>query len=91
MILALSVLYGYAARLDWFAALFLGIKAVVLAIIVQALLRIVGRTLNTAFKRGIALATFVALAALAVPFPMVVLSAGLLGAIAAALRPDGWP
>lgn len=46
-ILALSVLYGFAARLDWFAALFLGIKAAVLAIIVQALLRIAGRTLNT--------------------------------------------
>jgi chromate transporter len=88
VILALSVLYGYAARLDWFAALFLGIKAAVLAIIVQALLRIAGRTLNTTFKRAIAAAAFVALAALALPFPLVVLSAGLAGAIAAALRPD---
>lgn len=88
VILALSVLYGYAARLDWFAALFLGIKAAVLAIIVQALLRIAGRTLNTPFKRSIAAAAFIALAALALPFPLVVLGAGLIGAIAAALRPD---
>ena len=88
VILGLSVLYGYAARLDWFAALFLGIKAAVLAIIVQALLRIAGRTLNTGFKRAIAATAFVALAALALPFPLVVLSAGLAGALTAALRPD---
>ena len=33
VMLALSLLYGFAARLDWFAALFLGIKAAVLAIV----------------------------------------------------------
>lgn len=88
VILALSVLYGYAARLDWFAALFLGIKAAVLAIVVQALLRIAGRTLTTPFKRAIAAAAFAALAALAIPFPIVVLTAGLVGAIAAATRPE---
>lgn len=82
VILALSVLYGYAARLDWFAALFLGIKAAVLAIIVQALIRIGGRTLNTAFKRGIAAVAFVSLAAFALPFPLVVICAGLAGALA---------
>lgn len=87
-ILALSVLYGYAARLDWFAALFLGIKAAVLAIIVQALLRIAGRTLNTRFKQAIAAAALLALFVFALPFPLVVLGAGLLGALAAALRPD---
>ena len=40
VILALTILYAFAAKLDWFAALFLGIKAAVLAIVVQALLRI---------------------------------------------------
>ena len=40
----------FAANLDWFAALFLGIKAAVLAIVVQALIRIGGRALNTPFK-----------------------------------------
>lgn len=43
IILALSILYGYAAELSWFAAIFLGIKAAVLAIVVQALLRVAGR------------------------------------------------
>lgn len=88
VILALSILYGYAAHLAWFAALFLGIKAAVLAIVVQALLRIAGRALNTGFKRGIALAAFAALFALNLPFPLVVLGAGAIGTVVAAIRPD---
>lgn len=88
VILALSILYGYAAHLTWFAALFLGIKAAVLAIVVQALLRVAGRALNTKFKRGIALAAFAALFLLNLPFPLVVLAAGAAGTIAAATRPD---
>ncbi|NML95702.1 chromate efflux transporter [Novosphingobium olei] len=88
VILALSILYGYAAHLTWFAALFLGIKAAVLAIVVQALLRVAGRALNTGFKRGIALAAFAALFVLNLPFPLVVLTAGAAGTIAAATRPD---
>ena len=43
VILALSILYAYAADLEWFAAMFVGIKAAVLSIVVQALIRIGGR------------------------------------------------
>lgn len=86
IVLGLSVLYGYAARLDWFSAMLLGIKAAVLAIVVQALLRIAVRALDTRFKRLVALAAFIALAALHLPFPLVVLGAGLVGALA----PSAW-
>lgn len=85
----LSTLYVLAAGLDWFAALFLGIKAAVLAVVVQALIRIAGRALKTPFLRGIAAASFAALALFALPFPFVVLSALLLGWAAARWRP-GW-
>jgi len=88
VILALSVLYGFAAGFDWFAALFLGIKAAVLAVVVQALLRLAGRALKTPLMRGIALAAFAGLFFVALPFPLVVLGAGLLGGIAAAFRPQ---
>ncbi|MDE2436935.1 MAG: chromate efflux transporter [Sphingomonadales bacterium] len=87
VMLALSMLYGFAAHLGWFAALFLGIKAAVLAIVVQALLRIAGRALNTGFKRGLAMAAFVALFAFNLPFPLVVLGAGAVGMAVAAWRP----
>lgn len=88
VILALSIFYAAAANLSWFAALFLGIKAAVLALVVQALLRIAGRALDTALKRVLALAAFLALALLSLPFPVVVLGAGLIGFAVAALRPD---
>jgi chromate transporter len=88
VMLMLSVLYAYAARLDWFAALFLGIKAAVLAIVVQALVRIAGRTLDTAFKRVLAIAALVGLFLFNLPFPALVLGAGVLGMAVAARQPE---
>ena len=89
VMLGLSTLYVLAAGLDWFAALFLGIKAAVLAIVVQALLRIAGRALNTPLQRGIAVASFAAIAILTLPFPLVILAALLTGWAAGRWRP-GW-
>ena len=88
VILALSMLYAVAASLDWFEALFLGVKAAVLAIVVQALLRIAGRALNTRFKQGLAVAAFIALFLLDLPFPLIVLGAGAIGMVVAAMRPE---
>lgn len=88
VMLALSMIYGVAARLDWFASIFFGIKAAVLAIIVQALLRIAGRALKTPFQKVLALLAFAALFLFNVPFPIVVLTALTLGAIAGAKKPS---
>ena len=89
VMLALSMLYAFAANLDWFAALFLGIKAAVLAIIAQALLRIASRAVKTPLQRLLAVAAFLALFVFDAPFPLVVLAALALGAWAGARRP-GW-
>ena len=88
VILVLSMLYAVAANLGWFEALFLGVKAAVLAIVVQALLRIAGRALDTGFKQALAVAAFVALFLLDLPFPLIVLGAGAIGMVVAATRPD---
>ena len=87
VMLALSMLYAFAADLAWFAALFLGIKAAVLAIIAQALLRIAGRALRTPIQHALAVAAFAALFLLDAPFPLVVLAALAIGAWAGARRP----
>ena len=86
--LFLSTLYVLASDADWFSALFFGVKAAVLAIIIQALLRIAGRALDTWVKRGLALAAFIALAYFQLPFPLVVLAAGLLGVAIAVRQPS---
>jgi chromate transporter len=88
IILALSMLYAVAANLAWVEALFLGVKAAVLAIVVQALLRIAGRALDTGLKRALAVAAFVGLFLLDLPFPLIVLGAGVIGIAVAAVRPD---
>jgi chromate transporter len=88
VIMALSIFYAVAANLTWFAAVFLGIKAAVLAVVAQALIRIAKRSLDSPFKKALALAAFISLFFLNLPFPIVVLSAGVLGAIIALYRPD---
>ncbi len=88
VMLVLSMLYGIAAKLDWFEALFLGIKAAVLAIVLQALIRIAGRALDTGFKKAVAVAAFIALFFFNAPFPLIVIGAGVLGMVVAGTRPD---
>ena len=88
VILGMTILYAYAAHLDWFSALFLGIKSAVLAIVVQAVLRIAGRALKTVFMKSLALIAFIALFLFDLPFPIVVLGAGVVGMVAAATRPS---
>ena len=88
IILALSVLYAIAANLAWVGALFLGVKAAVLAIVVQALLRIAGRALDTGLKRGLATAAFIGLFVFDLPFPLIVLGSGVIGIVVATKRPD---
>lgn len=88
IILALSALYAIAANLSWVEALFLGVKAAVLAIVVQALLRIAGRALDTGLKRALAVAAFIGLFFLDLPFPLIVLGSGVIGMVIAAIRPD---
>ena len=85
VILALSILYGFAARLAWFDAVLLGVKAAVLAIVVQALLRVAGRALDTGFKRALAGVAFVALFLFDLPFPLVVIGSGIVGAVVPAV------
>lgn len=88
IILALSVLYAIAANLAFVEALFLGVKAAVLAIVAQALLRIAGRALDTGLKRALAVAAFAGLFLFDLPFPLIVLGSGVIGMVVAAKRPD---
>ena len=88
IMLGLSLLYVMAAGLGWFAALFLGIKAAVLGIVVQALIRVGKRALNTKFKLGLAALAFLALALLHAPFPLVILIAGIAGALVGRSKPE---
>lgn len=82
-ILGLSLVYALFGQVGVVGALFFGLKAAVLAIVVQAVVRIGSRVLGHRALVGIAAAAFVAIFVFAVPFPLVILAAGLTGFLAA--------
>lgn len=88
VMLALSLLYVAASGAHWFSALFLGIKAAVLALVVQALTRMAGRALKTGFSRWLAVAAFIGLFIFNLPFPLIVLGAGAIGIFVTSWRPS---
>jgi chromate transporter len=78
-ILALSWLYVLYGNVGPVAALFFGLKAAVLAIVLQAVIRIGSRALKSNAARALAAAAFVAIFFRGAPFPLIVLTAGLIG------------
>lgn len=80
-IMALSWIYVTFGDVPLIEGLFFGLKAAVLAIVVQAVIRLARRALPGRGLRVIAAAAFVALFALDAPFPLVIAGAALVGAI----------
>ncbi len=78
-IMALSYLYAGWGHVGAVAALFFGLKAAVLAVVVQAVVRVGSRALKNRAMLGIAAAAFVGIFFLGIPFPLVIVAAGLLG------------
>ena len=78
-LLVLSTLYAAYQGTALVAALFFGLKPAVIAVVVEALIRIGRRALAGRASVAIAAAAFVAVFALAIPFPIVVLGAGWAG------------
>eukprot|EP01035_Chromulina_nebulosa_P035679 gene35679-47971_t len=79
VIVALSAAYALLGETPWLSGLFFGLKAAVLAIVIEAVLRVGRRSLKNRVMQVIAGVAFLALFLLALPFPLVVLAAGLVG------------
>ena len=78
-ILALSYIYALLGNVPVVEGLFFGLKAAVLAVVVQAVVRVGSRSLKNNVLRGIAAGAFVAIFLLDAPFPAIVLAAALIG------------
>ncbi len=87
ILIALSWIYMAWGSLPAIAGILYGIKPAVTAIVVVAALRIGARALKNSVLWGIAAAAFIALFALGLPFPLIVIGAGLIGAIGGRLAP----
>ena len=87
LLIALSWAYLAWGQVPAVAGVLYGIKPAVTAIVVAAAVRIGTRALKNGWLWGIAAAAFVAIFALGVPFPLIVIAAGLLGALGGRLAP----
>ncbi|WP_026533519.1 chromate efflux transporter [Arthrobacter sp. H41] len=86
-LLALSAIYVAFGETAVVTALFTGLAAAVLAIVVQAVIKVAKRALHHAALVGLAVASFVALAVFAVPFPVVIAAAAAIGWTLGRVRP----
>lgn len=87
-ILALSVLYALYQETTLVQAIFFGLKAAVLVIVLDAVVRIGKRTLRHPALVALAALAFTALFFFNVPFPAVVLAAGLTGYLGSRVWPE---
>ncbi len=88
ILIALSWIYIAFGSLPAVAGVLYGIKPAVTAIVVFAAWRIGSRALRSAALWAIAAAAFVAIFALDVPFPAIVLGAAVIGSIGGRVAPD---
>src|SRR5438094_1251289 len=84
----LTWVYAAYGNIPWVAAIFFGIKPAVMAIVAEAVIRIGSRALKNAVMWTLAALAFVAIFFLKVPFPLVVLTAGITGLIGGRLWKD---
>jgi chromate transporter len=78
-IMALSVIYAAYGNTGIVTGLFFGLKAAVLAVVIQAVFRVGSRALKNRIMGAIAIAAFVAIFFFDVPFPAIIATAGLIG------------
>jgi chromate transporter len=89
VILTLAALYATFGNAPVVAAVFTGVKAAVLAIVVEALIRIARRSLAGQAEWSIAVASFVAIFFFRLPFPLIILGAALIGYLRGASAAEG--
>ena len=88
LIPGLAAFYAALGNLPAVAALFLGVKAAVLVIVIEALLRVSKRALTAVEHWTTAAFAFVGIFLFAIPFPLIVLVAGVFGFLSASRRSE---
>src|SRR6195952_5060915 len=88
-IMGLSYIYAAYGNVGFVEAVFFGLKAAVLAIVIQAVVRVGKRALRNPAMIGLAASAFIAIFFFSVPFPIIIIAGGLIGYVGAKLgRPE---
>lgn len=87
VMLALSIVYVQAGTVPLVAALLAGLQAAVVVLVAQACVRMARRTARGPVLAAVATAAFIAITVLGIPFPIIVIAAGLVGWIIGRRQP----
>ncbi|MCE9603706.1 MAG: chromate efflux transporter [Planctomycetia bacterium] len=87
-IMLLSIVYATFQQTPLVQALFFGLKPAVMAIVVEAVLRIGKRVLKNGTMVAIAALSFIAIFFFEIPFPLVIIAAGIVGYLGGRIAPD---
>src|SRR3979411_3250527 len=82
-IMGLSYIYAAFGKVGFVEALFFGLKAAVLAIVIQAVVRVGKRALRNRIMIAFAAIAFIAIFFFNVPFPIIIITAGVIGYVGA--------
>ena len=88
IIACLAIFYVYFGDLAWLKAAFLGVKAAVIIIVIQALIRVSKKALLGVLHWFIAIFAFIGIFVLEIPYPFIVIISGVLGFIYSDMTPD---
>ena len=91
IVLALTIAYAYFGKVPLVEGAFLGIKAAVLVIVIEALFRVAKRALRGPYDLAIAAGAFIAIFFFAVPFPLIIAAAAVIGFLQASAAPHRAP
>ena len=79
VVLALAIVYALYGNVDWLSGVFFGIKAAVIIVVLEALLRVARKALSATSHWLIAASAFVAIFFLNLPYPLIVVTAAVYG------------
>lgn len=87
ILLALSAIYVTFGNIPWIYAMFSGLKPAIIAIVILALIKIGKKSLLTPFHYFVAIAAFVCIFFLNIPFPLIIVGAILIAATTRQISP----
>jgi chromate transporter len=87
ILFALSYTYAAYGSIPWVASVFGGLKAAIMAIVVSAVIKIGKKALKNGIMIAIAVMAFAAIYFLKIPFPIIVLGAGITGLVGSYVSP----
>jgi chromate transporter len=88
ILLGLSYSYVAYGDISWVASIFSGLKPAVMAVVGAAVIKIGEKALKNTVMYIVALVSFVAIFFLKIPFPIIIVGAGLIGLAGSLIRPD---